>query len=30
MVLNTYVVGALHLKTVHGFLCLGNINLIIV
>ena len=27
---NAYFVGAFHLKTVHGFLSLGNIDLIIV
>ena len=30
MVLNALVVCTLHLKAVHGFLCLGNVNLIII
>ena len=30
MVLNALVVGALHLETVHGFLCLGYVDLIII
>ena len=30
MVLNALVVGTLHLKAVHGFLCLGYVDLIII
>ena len=30
MVLKVNVVGAFHLETVHGFLCLGYVDLIII
>jgi hypothetical protein len=30
MVLKVNVVGALHLETVHGFLCFGYINLVVI